>query len=48
MLVLEGGGIPFLNSLEMVVFMACRFWVGLVWLLVWVLGTGFASGAGTG
>ena len=25
MLVLEGGGIPFLNSLEMVVFVACRF-----------------------
>ena len=48
MLVLEGGGSPFVNSLELVVFVACWFWVGLVWLLVWVLGTGFALVAGTG
>jgi hypothetical protein len=38
----------FVNSLEMVVFVACWFRVGLVWLLVWVLGTGFALVAGTG
>lgn len=48
MLVLEGGGSPFFEQPGLVVFVACWFWVGLVWLLVWVLGTGFALGAGTG